>query len=150
VLAKVDQSIRQAQIAHQVESRLRYEHLVAVAGGRDARGPVNGHADVSACTRCDFTGVNARPYTDSLASGPGMGGQRLLCVGCGGECFGRPAEGDHERIAFGPLFVSAVPLKRGPQQLTVRVEDAAVCLSPKRLEHPRGPLDIREQERDDA
>ena len=90
------------------------------------------------------SGVHAHPHTD------GAPGKRRHCALRGIGCSGRGGERDEERVALCVDLDAARDCERLAEHKAVLGERLSVGIRPERLEQPRRPFDVREQQGDRA
>jgi hypothetical protein len=94
-------------VSRNLPCRLRDDNLVAVARGADARGDVDIEADVALLEKLRLPGVQPDADADHAVVGPGLGRERPLDVGGGGDRLARGGERE-ERSVAGPVHLVAV------------------------------------------
>ena len=149
VLARVDQ--REAQllflILHQGLRRLRDQHLPAAGRRADPRRPVHRQTRIPAPGRDRLTGVDADPDPDRRAGRPLVARQRPLDLHRAQHGLLRPGERDKKSIPLRVHLMTAMHGDRRPNQPPMLSQHLRIAF-PQRLDQPRRPLDVREQEGD--
>jgi hypothetical protein len=79
-----------------------------VAGGADARGLVDAHADVALSADVRFAGVQAHPYSHVRVLRPRVSGEVSLDRDRRGDGVLRAPEGDEERVSLGVHLAPAM------------------------------------------
>jgi hypothetical protein len=152
VLQTVEGEVTQHEIVGQIRldegsSGVRNQDLAAVPSSRDARCPMNVHADVIIAGESALSGMQTHPHAKRTWGG--MCGERPLDP-CGGLGRSQSAREHHEEgVALRAYFDSIVFQDRVPDDATVLLEEFDVAL-PQLLEEPGRPLNIGEEERDGA
>jgi hypothetical protein len=92
--------------------------------------------------------VDANADADAVVAPP-LSGKAPLGAGRCGNGVGRVLEHDEERVTVGLDLDPGMVVPARPKELVVPFEHRPKA-RPKRLEHPRRPLDVREHEGDDS
>ena len=119
-------------------SRLRKQHLAAVADGCDARAPVHVDPDVSLLGYTRLAGVEPHPDANRPI------GQAALGVHGRGSRVRRPRERHEERITLGVDLDTVVVGTSRADDPALIVECVAVPVA-ELVQQPRRPLDVREE-----
>ncbi len=123
--------------------RVRHEHLAAVGGAHDPRGPVHVDPHVVAARDRHLAGVHTHPHLQGDVVGPGVVADRALGRDRGLDPRPRGAEHHEERVALGARDV-AVPTGLSDDPMMV-VEQSVVALA-ELVQQPRRSLDVGEQQ----
>jgi hypothetical protein len=156
-VAELEQSLRVgevlqpvlAQVANfgvrleKVEGRFREDDLAAVRGRRDARGPMDVHADIA------LLGQERLPGVESHADADRAGLERLPRI-FGSRCrISRAGECDEEGVSLRVDLDAVVPREGVSQGLAMLGEQVAVAVA-MLPQQPRRALDVGEEEGDGA
>ena len=137
-------------VLDQARRRAREQHLAALADVADARGLVDGEADV-AVAACDrLAGVQAHSHLHLVAREPRLGGKCGLRRGGSRDGGTRAAEDGEEGIALAVDLDSAGRPKGLLEQAVVGRQELRVAVAAELLQQPRRAFDVREQESDGA
>ena len=118
-----------------------------MAGRRDARGAVHVQAHVVAASGCALAGVETHPDADRAIRRPRRRGDGPLDLDDRRDRVLRRLEDRERTVALVVDLDAAVSGQSAAQDLEVPFEDGSVSLA-ERVEEPRRPFDIGEQERD--
>ena len=123
--------------------RLGEEHLPSMADGGDARALVHVDPDVSLLRQPRLTRVQPHAHPDRAVR------ERALAVRGGGDCIGRAAEGDEERVTLRVHLDALVVGKRRAESPPMLVQCLAIVVA-ELVQQPRRAFDVREQQRHHA
>ena len=116
------------------------EHLAAVAGGRDARGPVHIPTDIPLVGEQGLSRVHSHPHPNR------PGGQRRLRFGRCRQRVGGPAERNEERVPFCPDLDPPVSSHGRTNHAPMLGQDVRIALGAQRGQQSRRAFDVRDQE----
>ncbi len=120
-------------------SRLRKQHLAAVAAGGDARALVHVEADIALLGQDGLARVQAHANPDRAR------GEHVLGRPCSGDPVARPGEGDEEGVAL-RVHLDAPVGDEGPAQDAPMFREGIGITVAQLLQQPRRSLDVGEEE----
>jgi hypothetical protein len=134
-------------IAHEVSRRPRDDDLASVRSRADPGCDVYVQAEVSVLAELGLARVDSDTYPNGRISGPRLGSERPLQIGCCPNGIPCPLEREKGTVA-GPVHFVPAPLGRGRADKLARSGTHRRVALAERMNEPRGPFDVGEEQRD--